>query len=110
TRSYDLGHLLLALDVIARASAPGPGEVVAAETGAPAAVRSAVALLEADLRRQWTLDALAAELSLGRYHLVRLFHRWVGMPPIAYTNRRRAELAAALLAGTDTPVAAIGSE
>ena len=37
------------------------------------------------------------------------FKRWVGMPPIAYANRRRAERAAILLSTTDDPVAAIGA-
>ena len=57
-------------------------------------------LLERDLRRHWTLEALASELCVGVFYLVRLFKRWVGMPPIAYANQRRAERAAVLLSGT----------
>jgi AraC family L-rhamnose operon transcriptional activator RhaR len=110
SEAFDLGHLLLALDVVARGLAPddvGPG---VANPAAPIVVRMAARLLEEDLRRHWTLEALASELCVGVFYLVRLFKQWVGLPPIAYANKRRAERAAVLLASTDDPVAAIGAE
>jgi AraC family L-rhamnose operon transcriptional activator RhaR len=110
SEAFDLGHLLLALDVLARQLGPdtvGPG---VASPAAPAVVRAAVRLLEADLRRHWTLDELARELCVGVFYLVRLFKHWMGMPPIAYANQRRAVRAAVLLTSTDEPVAAIGAE
>jgi AraC family L-rhamnose operon transcriptional activator RhaR len=110
SEAFDLGHLLLALDIIARHL--GPDEVGAgvASTDAPTVVRAAARLLEADLRRHWTLDALADELCVGVFYLVRLFKHWVGMPPMAFANQRRAERAAVLLASSDDPIAAIGAE
>jgi AraC family L-rhamnose operon transcriptional activator RhaR len=110
SEAFDLGHLLLALDVVARRLGPdvvGPGVVSPAT---PTLVRAAVRLLEEDLRRHWTLDALAGELCVGAFYLVRLFKQWMGVPPIAYANLRRAERAAVLLASTDDPIAAIGAE
>jgi AraC family L-rhamnose operon transcriptional activator RhaR len=73
-------------------------------------VRAAVQLLEHDLRQHWTLEALASELCVSVFYLVRLFRQWMGMPPIAYANQRRAERAAVLLAATDDSVADIGAE
>jgi AraC family L-rhamnose operon transcriptional activator RhaR len=109
SEAFDLGHLLLALDGLARRLGPdevGPG---VASPAAPTVVRAAVRLLGDDLRRHWTLDALASELCVGVFHLVRLFKQWMGTPPIAFANHLRAERAAVLLASTDDPVADIGA-
>jgi AraC family L-rhamnose operon transcriptional activator RhaR len=110
SEAFDLGHLLLALDVLARHLGPGEVGSGVSSPAAPAVVRAAVRLLEEDLRRHWTLEALASELCVGVFYLVRLFKHWVGMPPVAYANQRRAERAAVLLASTDDSVAAIGAE
>jgi AraC family L-rhamnose operon transcriptional activator RhaR len=90
----------------------GPDEVGqgVASPAAPTVVRAAVRLLEEDLRRHWTLDGLASELCVGVFYLVRLFKQWVGVPPIAFANQRRAERAAILLASTDDSVADVGAE
>jgi AraC family L-rhamnose operon transcriptional activator RhaR len=110
SEAFDLGHLLLALDGLARQLGPECVGQGVAGPGAPGLVRSAVRLLEVDLRRHWTLDALSDELCVGVFHLVRLFKQWMGMPPIAYANQRRSERAAVLLASTDDPIATIGAE
>lgn len=109
-RASDVGHLLLALDVIGRRLGADVQEGADVDTATPAVVARAIALLERDLRQRWTLEMLEEELALGRFHLVRLFRRWVGVPPIAYANRRRAERAAVSLARTDAPIASIGAE
>ncbi|WP_420481568.1 helix-turn-helix transcriptional regulator [Actinopolymorpha pittospori] len=41
-------------------------------------------------------------------HLVRLFQRDLGVPPIAYLNRLRGQAAARLLVQTDAPISHIG--
>jgi AraC family L-rhamnose operon transcriptional activator RhaR len=110
SEAFDLGHLLLALDVLApRLGQEHVGPGLASAT-TPAVVRAAVRLIEHDLRRHWTLEALARELCVNVFYLVRLFKHWVGMPPVAYANQRRAERAALLLASTDDSVAAIGAQ
>ena len=108
--AFDLGHLLLALDVLVRQAevdALGPPEI---DPQASALVVSAVELLDQDLARRWSLNELSDQLCVGQFHLVRQFDRWVGLPPIAYLNRRRAEQAAVLLATTDDPVGSIGTD
>jgi AraC family L-rhamnose operon transcriptional activator RhaR len=110
SEAFDLGHLLLALDVLARRLEAAGLRGWGASPAAPPVVRSAVQLLERDLQRHWTLAELSSELCLGVFHLVRLFKLWVGLPPVAYANRRRAERAAVLLASTDDTVASIGAD
>ena len=110
SEAYDLGHLLLALDVLARYFDREQLRRVTIDPRASEVVAAAVDLLEHDLQRHWTLEALAGHFYVGTYHLVRQFNRWVGLPPIAYLNRRRAERAAMLLAATDTSIGSIGAE
>ncbi len=110
SEAYDLGHLLLALDVLARYFDREQPERVAVDPRASEVVAAAIDLLDRDLQRRWTLDELAGQLYVGTFHLVRQFNRWVGLPPIAYLNRRRAERAAMLLATTDAPIGSIGAE
>ncbi|MDT0318958.1 helix-turn-helix transcriptional regulator [Streptomyces millisiae] len=72
------------------------------------AVTAAARLLERDVAAGWTVERLAAEAGLSPGRLARLFTRRMGVPPMAYLGRLRAERAAALLIETDLPVAAVG--
>jgi AraC family L-rhamnose operon transcriptional activator RhaR len=106
--AFDLGHLLLTLDIVAREVQRERLGQGAADPAAPAVVRSAVGIILDDLKIHWTLAALSKELSVDPYHLVKLFKRWLGVPPIAHANQVRAERAAIMLASTDEPIGAIG--
>jgi AraC-like DNA-binding protein len=108
--AFDLGHLLLALDVLVRHAEPGRVEPIPIDPQASALVVSATDLLDQDLSRKWTLRELSGQLCVGPFHLVRQFDRWVGLPPIAYLNRRRAERAAMLLATTADPISSVGAD
>jgi transcriptional regulator GlxA family with amidase domain len=66
-------------------------------------------LLESDLAEPWTLDQLAARVNLAPGYLIRLFGKSVGLSPMAYLNRIRAERAAGLLIETELPVSTIGT-
>ncbi|MCY7417119.1 MAG: helix-turn-helix transcriptional regulator, partial [Chloroflexi bacterium] len=105
--AHDLGHFLLALDVLGGRSGTSPP---ATERGmaAPAVVTSALELIERDVTYPWSLGELSTRLYVGPHHLCHLFTRWVGQPPMAFVSRRRAELAALLLVTSDDPIAAIG--
>lgn len=107
-RSDAIAHLLLLLGRLARvAAADAPlAPLIEAGSGGPAA--RAVAAIEEDLTREWSLDELGAVARLQRSHFVRRFRRATGMSPIAYIARRRAEKAAVLLLTTELPVAEIG--
>ena len=63
---------------------------------------------DADLARHWTLADLSTEVYVGSFHLAHEFKRWMGISPMAYLARRRAERAGILLAGTDDSIASIG--
>lgn len=95
-----LGQLLPALGV----ALPAPG-------GPPLthpAVRAATRLLEEVPEQRWTLRALAEEVHVSPSYLARLFQRQLGLPPLTYLARLRAERAAALLIETDRSVAEVG--
>ena len=107
TRAAQLAHLLLALDAVATAVRKA-GDA-AEPTKLPPPVAAAVTLIEEDLAFPWTLAELSRRAYVGPAHLNRSFARSLGMPPIHYLSRIRAERAAAMLARTDDPVAAIGA-
>jgi AraC family L-rhamnose operon transcriptional activator RhaR len=110
SEAYDLGHLLLALDVLGRRVRAERPDLRAIDPRAPTIVVTALELIESDLRRHWGLAELAAVLCVGQFHLARTFRRWVGRSTGAFANRRRAERAALLLTTTDDPVASVGAQ
>ncbi|MGW5188403.1 AraC family transcriptional regulator [Kribbella sp. NPDC004138] len=89
------------------------GALIPATTGMrPAphpAVQHAMRLLESDLAAPWTLEQLGAAVNLAPGYLIRLFGTSVGMSPMAYLNRVRAERAAGLLIETELPISTIGA-
>lgn len=107
-RTTRIGYLILILGEMASALAEGTEVGRIPATAHPCVVR-AVKLLENELNRRWTLTDLASEVNLAPAYLVRLFARQVGLPPIAYLNRLRAEQAGVLLIETDLSVAGIGA-
>lgn len=72
------------------------------------AIRQILAILDADLTREWTVPQLADRVYLERSYLTRLFHSQVGMPPLAYQTRLRVQRAADLLLKSDESVQRIG--
>jgi AraC family L-rhamnose operon transcriptional activator RhaR len=109
SEAYDLGHLLLALDVLGRRVRAERPDLRTIDPRAPTVVITALELIESDLQRHWGLAELAAIVCVGQFHLARSFRRWVGQSTGAFANRRRAERAALLLTTTDDPVASIGA-
>ena len=65
----------------------------------PRAVASVRAYIEAHYAERVTLAALAAEVGLSPFHLVRVFQRATGMPPHVYLESVRIRQAQRLLAG-----------
>lgn len=109
--AFELAHLLLVLDLLARhLEMQEQTERHEAVPAVAPLVAGAMALVEQDLCRHWTLDELAGALAVDPFHLVRLFKRGLGMPPIAWANQQRAQRAAALLAATDEPIAVVGAQ
>ncbi|MCG5212627.1 AraC family transcriptional regulator [Streptosporangium sp. KLBMP 9127] len=98
-----LGRLVSVLGILTdgrepeRAAAPHP------------AVAAVIALLEDAPARQWRIADLAGQVSLDAAYLGRLFRRHVGLSPLAFLARVRAERAATLLARTTTPIARVGA-
>jgi AraC family L-rhamnose operon transcriptional activator RhaR len=106
-RRIDLiGQLLLFLGELGRGSVTGLGKL---HTPHPA-VTQVIALLSADLARNWSLEDLTEHTGLDRSYLVRLLRKHTGMSPMAWLARSRGERAAILLLTTDRTVASIGAE
>jgi AraC family L-rhamnose operon transcriptional activator RhaR len=108
THAAELGHLLVALDSLAAGVATGLAPLPV-RPATSQLVAQACELLERDLTHPWTLAELSARLYVGPFHLARQFVRSVGMPPMRYLARWRAQRAAGLLVSTDQSVAAIGA-
>lgn len=108
THAAELGHLLVALDSLAAGVATGSAPVPVRPASSQL-VAQACELLERELTHPWTLAELSARLYVGPFHLARQFVRSVGMPPMRYLARWRAQRAAGLLVSTDQSVAAIGA-
>lgn len=98
-----LGQLLTVLGHL------GESATTTSETELPAAVRQLADQLESAPERPWTMTEIAGMVNLDPAHLSRLFRRHLGLPPIAYLARIRAERAAGLLARSDLSVARVGA-
>jgi AraC family L-rhamnose operon transcriptional activator RhaR len=108
TRAAELGHLLVALDCLAGGEPTRASDAPERQATSPL-VAQAKDLLEHDLAYPWTLTELSSRLYVGPFHLARQFVRSLGVPPMHYLARWRAMRAAALLAATDEPIAAVGA-
>jgi AraC family L-rhamnose operon transcriptional activator RhaR len=103
-----LGHLLLLLSQFALCISEADEPGIEQKQAHPRIVFSAKGLLDEQCAYPWSLDALSNHLGIDRSYLVRLFTAHIGVSPMAYLARRRAEQAAHLLISTDLPIAAIG--
>lgn len=106
-----VGLLLQILGEICGAlvAAPAGPQVLLDRTSHPAVV-AAIRLLEARPEQPWSLRLLADEVHLSPGYLVRLFTGHLGVSPVAYLTRLRAERAAALLIERSSSVAEIGRQ
>ncbi|SDX96088.1 AraC family transcriptional regulator [Amycolatopsis xylanica] len=115
-------------DAVARAREAGAGELYAesaaqylvahllgprepaAESSALTARQLAVVTeyMRAHLAERITLDDLARELSLSRFHFLRQFAAATGSPPHRFLTELRVEAARRLLSSTPDPVGRIG--
>jgi AraC family L-rhamnose operon transcriptional activator RhaR len=107
-RTSRVGYLLLVIGELAAAMGAGGGTEKLPAAAHPTVVRAAH-LLDDHLREEWSVPRLAQTVNVAPAYLMRLFTRHLGLPPMAYLNRLRAERAAALLIETDLPVASIGA-
>jgi transcriptional regulator GlxA family with amidase domain len=115
------------LNTLERRAALGPPEqqpttwIVALETAAllprspePAvtdqAVQRALAALQLDLRRRWSVQGLAKAVGLSRAAFARRFARALGVSPIAYLAELRLARAAQRLSEGDQSLAEVARE
>ncbi|MEV4173063.1 AraC family transcriptional regulator [Nonomuraea sp. NPDC049709] len=101
-----LGRLVTVLGILADGRDPGQE---ALEPAVHPAVAATIARLEAAPAHPWRLDELARSINLDPTHLGRLFRRHVGLTPLGFLARLRAERAATLLAQSTLPAARVGA-
>lgn len=70
-------------------------------------LRRALAYIHDNLGENLSLDAMASEAAMSRFHFVRAFTRSQGKTPLQYVIHQRMELAKMLLRTTRLPVAAV---
>lgn len=99
-----LGLLVLFLGVLARNAAR---TYSSSNRSTHRAVAAALKLIDEDLTNSWTLTSLASRAHVEPTYFIRLFREAIGLPPMAYLNRRRLELATNLLRRSDVSVAEV---
>ena len=98
-----LGLLVQILSLLARNVVEKPG------AKPHRAVIAALKLIDAAPTEPWTLKTLAGRVHVEPTYFVRLFRAVVGLPPMAYLERRRLELATNLLRRDDLAVGDVGA-
>jgi AraC family L-rhamnose operon transcriptional activator RhaR len=73
------------------------------------AVAATAARIDDDPAHPWSMEELSKLANLDAAYLTRLFRRDLGLPPMGYLARVRAERAAALLTRTEYAVARVGA-
>jgi AraC family transcriptional regulator, L-rhamnose operon transcriptional activator RhaR len=97
-----LGLLVQILSLLARHVAEKPG------AKPHRAVITALTLIDDAPTEPWTLKTLAGRVHVEPTYFVRLFHAVVGLPPMAYLERRRLELATTFLRHDDLAIGDVG--
>jgi AraC family L-rhamnose operon transcriptional activator RhaR len=101
-----LGRLVTVLGLLADGRDPEPAP---AESTIHPAVAATVARIEATPAQQWRLDDLARAVNLDPAYLGRLFAQHIGLTPMNFLARVRAERAATLLANSTLSAAQVGA-
>jgi AraC-like DNA-binding protein len=69
----------------------------------------AIAAMQTDPTRSWSLDDLARTAGLSRAGFALNFKKWIGVTPMEYLTQWRMELACELLQGGDARIAEVAS-
>jgi len=95
-------------------SVHGGWTVDAGEVRSPAVTRkridAACEMIRARFADPLTLDALAAEAGISKFHFVRLFRQHTGTTPHAYIVQTRLQAARRLLTGTDLQIKQVAAQ
>lgn len=76
----------------------------------PTAIVQAVEWIDSHFANMISLEQLAEQVGLSKYHFLRSFAKYVGMTPNDYVNRKRIEHSLNLLLSTDYPLERIAQE
>ncbi|MFT3696541.1 MAG: AraC family transcriptional regulator [Kofleriaceae bacterium] len=68
-----------------------------------------IELISVHFADRLTLEQLAAEAGISKYHFTRLFRQKVGMTPYRFVQETRLAVAREMLVSTDLPIAEVGA-
>ena len=105
-----VGYLTLFLAQLARALEDTPASFPGLSSRLHPSVQEGMRLLESDIAHPWTLKELAECLYVNHCHLARLFTASLGLAPMAYLARCRAERSAEFLLRTTKSSSEIAKE
>jgi AraC family L-rhamnose operon transcriptional activator RhaR len=105
-----VAHVLMILDYVAVALRNATQLQGVPDHQIHPAVRDGIGLLENQLSHPWTLQELAHQLHFTPSYLARIFKREVGLAPMQYLARIRAEVAAHLLLTSSQNIAEVGAQ
>jgi len=108
TPAAEVGRLLIVLDILAR-HLPVDASTIDAAGSTPPIVGQVLQLFDHDLAYPWTLLEIGRRVGVRSDHLCRAFRRWAGVPPMAFLNQRRIDVAAGMLASTSLPISQVAS-
>lgn len=108
SRVAQVGHLLLFLHHLAANLGAEHQAPMQARGPMHPAVRECARLLEEKPASAWTLDDLAHHVHLDRCYLTRIFKNELGVAPLNYLSRLRAERAAVLLLRSNASISDVG--
>jgi AraC family transcriptional regulator len=101
----------LALQLITRREAVSPhAELRHPGPITDARLRRALDYMSANLDQPLTLEAIAGEANVSKFHFTRLFRARVGITPMQYLSELRLAAASRMLATTDLPIARVAFE
>ncbi|WP_245500733.1 AraC family transcriptional regulator [Rhizobium sp. BK251] len=72
-------------------------------------LRRAIAYIHDNISADLSLDEMAAEAAISRFHFIRAFTKAFGKSPLQYVIHERMKLARVLLTTTDAPVAVVAA-
>jgi AraC-like DNA-binding protein len=108
-RALSLLAELLVIEALRQMARSGEGAQAISAAMADPQVGKAIALIEDNLARPWTVEALAREVCMSRSRLAARFKEQVGVGPMRYLSHRRMEEASRLIRTHSIPMKTVAS-
>jgi AraC-like DNA-binding protein len=109
TRILSIRSLVLQILVLLCTCHAAPSKPSEKTEKSVAYVKTAISYIHASYAENFSLDDVAAFVGINKCYLSREFHKYTGLPFVAYVNRTRCNMAKQLLLDERLSIAEIGS-